>query len=271
MNCCATPPQSPTRVETVLGHARGVGQARTQGPRLLRWVKLRSKPSSRPRRPRSSCGAGPKCASTTSATAAAMISAYVSSSSSSAAAARFSSRWLTEPVPGIGTITGERRSSHASATWDGVAPSRLAAPCHRASRSGQLAGRDRGPGHEADAVLGAVVEHVFGLGVGQVVAVLHGGHREVPARLLDLRDAHLGQTEGCDLALGLQLGELGELLLGGTLRSIRCSCSRSSRSTLSLRRLSSTCWRRYSARPLVSSGRDLAGCSRLGADLHPSG
>ena len=40
----------------------------------------------------------------------------------SSAAARFSSRWAIREVPGIGTITGERASSHASATWPLVAP-----------------------------------------------------------------------------------------------------------------------------------------------------
>jgi hypothetical protein len=37
-------------------------------------------------------------------------------------AATFSSRCATELVPGIGTITGERASSHASTTWRAVAP-----------------------------------------------------------------------------------------------------------------------------------------------------
>ena len=42
--------------------------------------------------------------------------------STSSAAARFSSRWAIREVPGIGTIAGERASSHASATWPLVAP-----------------------------------------------------------------------------------------------------------------------------------------------------
>jgi hypothetical protein len=41
--------------------------------------------------------------------------------SRSAAAARFSSRCATDEVPGIGSITGERASSQARATWAGVA------------------------------------------------------------------------------------------------------------------------------------------------------
>src|ERR1700686_2145511 len=42
------------------------------------------------------------------------------------AAATFSSRCSTLDVPGIGSITGDRASSHARATWDGVAFNRVA-------------------------------------------------------------------------------------------------------------------------------------------------
>ena len=44
-----------------------------------------------------------------------------SSASRSVEAARFSSRRATEEVPGIGSMTGERRSSQARATWAAVA------------------------------------------------------------------------------------------------------------------------------------------------------
>ena len=43
--------------------------------------------------------------------------AQLGSSSSSSAASMFSSRCADELVPGIGSITGERASSHARATW----------------------------------------------------------------------------------------------------------------------------------------------------------
>lgn len=42
------------------------------------------------------------------------------------AAAVFSARWVSELVPGIGMITGERCSSQARATWVGVASSSAA-------------------------------------------------------------------------------------------------------------------------------------------------
>jgi len=51
------------------------------------------------------------------------------------AARMFSSKWSTLDVPGIGTMTGERRSSQASASWAGVAP------CARAAASSGPPGR----------------------------------------------------------------------------------------------------------------------------------
>jgi protease I len=50
-------------------------------------------------------------------------SATWSSVSPTSAASTFSSRWATLAVPGIGSITGERCSSQASASCEGVTPS----------------------------------------------------------------------------------------------------------------------------------------------------
>ena len=90
------------------------------------------------------------------------------------AAATFSSRWATEPVPGIGSITGERCSSHASATCAGVAPCALgerrpAAPPGSA-RSPAASGNH---GMKPMPCCLAVVQHVLGAAVGEVVEVLH--------------------------------------------------------------------------------------------------
>ncbi len=52
--------------------------------------------------------------------AAAPMASYSSSDSSISAAAQLSSRCATDDVPGIGSITGDRRSSHASASWEGA-------------------------------------------------------------------------------------------------------------------------------------------------------
>ena len=97
-------------------------------------------------------------------------------------AARFSRRWSIERVPGIGRITGERRSSQASF----VVLSPLAT--QRVVR------------HERDAFALAEVDDVVVLAVPDVVAVLHGGDRHDLAGALDLLDAHLGEADVADRA-----------------------------------------------------------------------
>ena len=84
------------------------------------------------------------------------------------------------------------------------------APCcrgdlgHRAARPGQLAGGQREPRDERDVLALAVVQHVLGGAVGEVVAVLHRDDRGDPPRRLDVLDRHLGQADVPDLALALQ-------------------------------------------------------------------
>ena len=82
------------------------------------------------------------------------------SSRTSSAASTFSSRCAIEPVPGIGSITGERASSHASATWPVVASWLRAISRDEAAGLGELAGGERKPGKEAQAVALADLEHV---------------------------------------------------------------------------------------------------------------
>ena len=62
----------------------------------------------------------------------------------------------------------------------------------RSARLGQLAGGQREPGDEADAVLLAVVDDFLGLAVGEVVEVLHGGHLEDLPGCFDVLDGDLG-------------------------------------------------------------------------------
>ena len=60
----------------------------------------------------------------------------------------------------------------------------------------------------------AVVEHVLGRAVGQVVEVLHAGHRHHGPGRLDLVHADLAEPDAADLALVEQVGQQAELLLG---------------------------------------------------------
>ena len=144
--------------------------------------------------------------------------ATVSRSSSRVAAAQFSARCSSELVPGMGSITELRCSSHASATCAGVAPSASAARCRGVAGLGELAGVGRGPRDEPDAVRGAVAQHVVRGAVDQVVAVLHRGDVDDASGRLDLRDGDLAQADLADLALALQVGEQTELLVGGDVR-----------------------------------------------------
>src|SRR5882757_6612129 len=93
----------------------------------------------------------------------------------------------------------------------GVQP--LGGLVHHPARLGQLAGGQRVPRDEADAPLGAVAQHLVGGPVGQVVAVLHGGHVHDDRRVGDLVDGHLGEPDQAHLALGLQLGEHAVLVI----------------------------------------------------------
>src|SRR5436305_6317519 len=83
----------------------------------------------------------------------------------------------------------------------------------RPARLSETAGGQREPRDEADAVGLAVVEHFFGLPVGEVVEVLHRGDLEDSLRRLDLLDGDLRQPEMADLALVLELLHEPELLL----------------------------------------------------------
>ena len=129
-----------------------------------------------------------------------------------AAAAVFSSRCATVEVPGIGTITGERCSSQASATCDA---------------RGVVCGRDllqrrvvdvvghRAPRDEADAVLRAVVEERLGGAVAEAEPVLHRHDVRHLLGRLQLLDGDLGEADVPDLALVLQVLELADLVLHG--------------------------------------------------------
>ena len=120
----------------------------------------------------------------------------------------FSSRWASEPVPGIGSMTGERRSSHASASWAGVWPVRAA------SASSGPPGRASGPAaignHGMNAMPSASEwsSSASDCRFAEVVEVLDADDRGDRAGRLELLDAHLGEPEVADLALVLEGLEL---------------------------------------------------------------
>ena len=83
---------------------------------------------------------------------------------------------------------------------------------------GQVARRDWEPGDEADTLLGAVVEQLFGLAVGQVVEVLDRNDVHDRLSVFQLFHGDFGQADVTDLALRLQVLEGTQRLLGGDFR-----------------------------------------------------
>ena len=112
----------------------------------------------------------------------------------------FEPRCSIEDVPGIGSITGDRRSSHSSE-----------------ARAGERSHAHRGPRHEPDATGLAGIEHVRCPLLGLVEAVLNGRDVDQLTRSLELVDGHLGDPGEPDLALVLELADDSELLLEGHL------------------------------------------------------
>ena len=162
----------------------------------------------------------------------------------------FSSRWATRLVPGIGSITGERCEQPGEGDGAGGDAVGFGRRGQRAARLGEVAGGEREPRDEPDAVGLAVVEHGLALAVGQVVEVLHGGDRHDRPGRLDLLHRHLGQADVAHLALVDGVLQHAELLLAGHLRVDAVELPQvDARRPPRRRRLSSSCWRRYSGRP----------------------
>ncbi len=105
-------------------------------------------------------------------------------------------------VPGMGSMTGERRSSQASET---TAVETLRAAAIFSTTSFALrALRHRAPGQEGDAVGLAVVEHEIPLAIGEAVAVLHADDGHDFLRALDVLERDVGKADVADLALLLE-------------------------------------------------------------------
>ena len=168
-----------------------------------------------------------------------------------------------DDVPGIGSMTGERRSSQASASCDGDAPCSLRRSASSGPpAAGQLAGREREPRDEGDALR---------LARGRAPprpAVRRGCRGSAPRRSSAIFCAACSSLDG-DLAAG-RCGRSCPRPAAASARrpgpraapSGRCgaAATASIRSRPRWRRLSSACWRRYSGRP---TGRQSPGPERV--------
>ena len=167
----------------------------------------------------------------------------------------------------MGSMTGERRRSQARHTWVTVAPSSRGHPVEGTARPRQLPAGQRGPRDEADPVLLAVVDHVVGAPLAEVVLVLHADHRHDPAGRLDLFDGHLGQADLGHLALVAQFPERPELVVGGNRGVDPVQLEQVDAVDAQAGRLPSHWLRRYSGRPQAAHWPGPAGEPGLGGDL----
>src|SRR6266850_1893969 len=113
------------------------------------------------------------------------------------AAATFSTTCATVEVPGMGKMTGDRASSHANATCEGVtffradSPLRRVAARKRTVRARQLASRQGKPRNEDDVVLLTVFQNVLRAAIGHAIAILYARDGHDRARVMKLAHAHL--------------------------------------------------------------------------------
>ena len=116
------------------------------------------------------------------------------------AAFTFSSRCASEPVPGMGSMTGDLASSQAMATWAGVA---LIFPgtCYKLALSAR---RHRAPsgnhGRKAMPSRSHCLQHRLGAAVAEVVLVLHRDDLRHLARALELLHVEVRDADVADLS-----------------------------------------------------------------------
>lgn len=165
--------------------------------------------------------------------------------SSMPAAATFSSRCSSRDVPGIGATTGERCSNHASATWLTVAPV-SPATASSAARS------RRGSGNHGMKAIPSRVQYssTSSCSVSARLYRFCTLTTSISRRACSSCATLTSDRPTCrTLPSCCSRRSAPSWSASGTAGSMRCSCSRSSRSTRSRRRLSSAAWRRYSGRP----------------------
>ena len=160
------------------------------------------------------------------------------------AAATFDSRWATEEVPGIGSITGERAQQPGQRELRRRARrARLRGVAERAVRSldsSPVASGNHGMNPMSCSL--AVVEQRLGVAVGEVVEVLHRHDRRRSPGPPRARSTVTSDSPMCRIlpsSLQLRRARRPGPRPAGPSGSMRCSWNRSIRSTPRRRRLSS--------------------------------
>ena len=110
-------------------------------------------------------------------------------------------------MPGIGSITGERARSQASAICVGVASYLLAIRSRRPRTQASDPDASGNHGQKAETVSLACFQHVLRSSVDEAVAILHRHDRDDATSALELVDAHVREPDVPDLALAAEVCE----------------------------------------------------------------
>ena len=136
---------------------------------------------------------------------------------SRSAAAKFSRKCASEDVPGISNTFGARRSSHASATCIGVAPS----PAATADKSCDCSGVNPPSGkkrHIRDTRCAKFVNQRIVLAVHHIIEVLHAHDVRDAPPIRHLPGCRIAQPDMPHQTLPLQFGQSGQWRLEIALR-----------------------------------------------------
>ena len=129
----------------------------------------------------------------------------------------FSSRWLTDDVPGISRMFGRKLSSHARAIWAGVRPRRAAMLGDlRAAQDRVTAGEGRAKReerHEGNAPCRALLEHRQGAPVGQVHGILHARDVGDRQRVNQVLTGDVAEADAADQPVVARLNHRRELVI----------------------------------------------------------
>src|SRR5712671_3570061 len=88
----------------------------------------------------------------------------------------------------------------------------------RAVRTGNATGCQRKPWNEAQLLFFAILQNIFRSAVGDAVTILNAHNRNNRSCMLNLLDAHFGQTDVFDFSLRLQIPQSAELIFSRNFR-----------------------------------------------------
>src|SRR5437667_2312111 len=82
----------------------------------------------------------------------------------------------------------------------------------------ELAGGEWKPGDEAELFPGAIIQHVLGISIDQIISILHRNDRRDAPDRFDLLYADFRQPDMADLAIALKIDQRTDLIFHRYLR-----------------------------------------------------